>query len=194
MQPIINITGDTIALGPLRRDLIPLYHRWINDLAVARNLGRVTPMTLEQETAWYDQMVGDASEIPFLITERDSGRPIGTTGLSHIVWRARMATFGIMIGEPDARGKGYGTETTQLVLDYAFTALGLRNVALTVAEWNIAGQRAYAKAGFKEFGRRRQCWPAGGAWYDEIHMDCLASEFESPVLKHIFTPDVQRNE
>jgi hypothetical protein len=53
--------------------------------------------------------------------------------------RNRSATFGILIGEPECRGKGYGTETTRLMLDYAFTALGLHNVMLTVFEFNPAG-------------------------------------------------------
>ena len=117
---------------------------------------------------------------------------IGTVGLFNINYRNGRADFGILIGEAEARGKGYGTETTRLMLDYAFTALGLRNVALTVAEWNVAGQRAYAKAGFREFGRRRACWPMGGRWWDEMHMDALASEFESPVLARIFAPDAPR--
>jgi RimJ/RimL family protein N-acetyltransferase len=194
MTPIITITGDRIALGPLRRDLIPHYQRWINDFATLRNLGRIAPHTLEHETAWFDRVTQTDSEIVFTAYERATlpegrPRPIGTAGLSNISYRTGRADFGIMIGEPDARGKGYGTETTRLVLDYAFTALGLRNVALTVAEWNVAGQRAYAKAGFREFGRRRQCWPMDGRWYDEVLMDCLASEFESPILKHIFAPD-----
>jgi hypothetical protein len=54
-EPIVNIVGELVALGPARRDLIPLYQRWINDFETIRNLGQpLTPMTLEAETAWYD--------------------------------------------------------------------------------------------------------------------------------------------
>ena len=42
------------------------------------------------------------------------------------------------------------------MLDYAFAALGLHSLMLTVSEFNLTGRRAYKKAGFKEFGRRRQ--------------------------------------
>ncbi len=38
-QPILNVEGDLVALGPLRQDLLPLYTRWINDLGAARTLG-----------------------------------------------------------------------------------------------------------------------------------------------------------
>lgn len=56
----------------------------------------------------------------------------------------------------DARGKGFGTETTSLMLDYAFTVLGLHSVGLAVAEFNAAGIRAYQKAEFQECGRWRE--------------------------------------
>jgi RimJ/RimL family protein N-acetyltransferase len=193
-RPIVNIEGELVALGPLRRDLLPTYVRWINNFSTMRTLGFAAPgpMTLEQETTWYD---GQAAREPaFTIYERATWRPVGNTGLHAVDHRNGSAVFGIMIGEPDCRGKGYGTEVTRLMLDYAFTALGLHSVMLTCYEFNLAGQRAYAKAGFKEFGRRRQCRWMGGRLWDEVYMDCLASEFESPVLGRVFAPDQPRAE
>ena len=32
--PILNLRGEKVALGPLRRDLVPTYLRWINDFEV----------------------------------------------------------------------------------------------------------------------------------------------------------------
>ncbi|MBL8128813.1 MAG: GNAT family N-acetyltransferase [Chloroflexia bacterium] len=75
----------------------------------------------------------------------------------------------------------------------SLTPICLHRVMLTVAEFNHAGRRAYERAGFRECGRRRQCrWLAGRLW-DEISMDCLATEFESPVLATIFVPDEPRS-
>ncbi|MBA3390044.1 MAG: GNAT family N-acetyltransferase [Rubrobacter sp.] len=121
--------------------------------------------------------------------ERATLRPIGNTVLAEIDFRNRSAAFGILIGDPDARGKGYGTETTRLILDYAFTAVGLHNVMLTVFEFNKAGIRAYEKAGYRELGRRRECRMMGGKLWDEIYMQCLSTDFESPVLGQIFRHD-----
>ena len=117
---------------------------------------------------------------------------MGTAYLAGIDHRHRRAEFGVLIGEPTCRGKGYGTEAARLVLDYAFTALGLHNVMLTCYEFNLAGQRAYARAGFREFGRRRQSHWMGGRWWDEVYMECLATGFVSPVLDRIFVPDAAR--
>ena len=171
-----------------------LYERWINDFSTLRTLGLPpTAMTMEQETAWYDRAATSERGMTFTIYERATGKPIGTTGLHDIDYRHRKAAFGIMIGEPDYRGKGYGTETTRLMLDYAFTALGLHNVMLTVFEYNLAGRRAYERAGFREFGRRRQCRLMGGRLWDEVYMECLATEFTSPVLDRVFAPDQPRS-
>ena len=86
-------------------------------------------------------------------------------------------------------GRGYGTETTSLVLDYAFTMLVRHNVMLAVYDVNPAGIRAYEKAGFKEFGRRRQSHRIGGELRDEIFMQSLSDEFESPVLGRLFAQE-----
>jgi diamine N-acetyltransferase len=188
-RPVLSIEGELVALGPLRRELLPLYQRWINDLGTTRTLDLPPqPMTIEKEQDWYDQNSRAENSVPFTIYERETLRPIGNTGLDGVDHRNRTATFGIVIGEPDCRGKGYGTETTRLMLDFAFTALGLHNVMLMVFEFNPAGIRTYEKAGFREIGRRRKSRMMGGRLWDDVYMDCLSSEFESPVLGRIYEP------
>ncbi|MCC6314008.1 MAG: GNAT family N-acetyltransferase [Thermomicrobiales bacterium] len=192
--PILNVTGELVALGPLRRDLIPVYARWLNDFATLRSLGALpAPLTEEAETRWFEAAAsGDGEARVFTIYERPTLRPIGTCDLRDIDHRNRVATMGMLIGEPEARGKGYGTEATQLLLDVAFTVLGLHCVWLTVYAFNEAGRRCYEKAGFREVGRRRESRLMGGRLWDEIVMDILAPEFASPVLGKIFQPDAPR--
>ena len=190
--PIFNIEGELVVLGSLRRDHIPLYLRWINDFGTTRTLGvSPRPMTLEQETAWYEQAAVDDARTGFTIYERATGRPIGNCGLHAVDLANRRTMVGIMIGEPDARGRGYGTEAMRLLLDYAFTVLGLHNVMLTVVEYNGAGRRCYEKVGFREMGRRRESRWYNGRFWDEIHMDILTTEFTSSVLRRLLEPDVE---
>jgi RimJ/RimL family protein N-acetyltransferase len=191
-QPPITIAGNLVAVGPLRRDLIPTYHRWHNDVATLRTYSLPLPTTLEQEEALYVELTGASDKAFFTVYEQLSWQAVGMTYLTDIDHRHRSAEFGVLIGEPSCRGKGYGTETTRLMLDFAFTALGLHNIILTVYAFNLAGRRAYERAGFREVGRRRQShWMAGQFW-DEIIMDCLATEFTNPVLSRVFVPDAPR--
>lgn len=177
--PILNITGELVALGPLDRGLVSLYQRWLNDFSHARNFDDTPePWTMERALALFEARAAPSDDtIIFTIYERGSLQPVGYTMLVDISFRHRSAGFAIHIGEGAAHGKGYGTETTRLMLDYAFTSLVLHSVYLTVAEYNHAGRRAYQRAGFRETGRFRQAWLMGGRFWDEIIMDCLAGEF-----------------
>jgi RimJ/RimL family protein N-acetyltransferase len=193
--PIANIVGDRVALGPLHRDHAPLFERWMNDFATQRLSGfpePAEPWATERVTQFMDRLLTSPDRAWFAIYETESWRPIGHANLRGIDHRHRTAEFGITIGDPADRGKGYGTEATRLILDYAFTALGLHNVLLDTNEYNAAAVRAYEKAGFKEIGRRRQAYSMGGRLWDVIFMDCLASEFTSPVLSRILGGEERR--
>jgi RimJ/RimL family protein N-acetyltransferase len=117
---------------------------------------------------------------------------VGLAGLNGIDFRHGTAELSLLIGEPEARNRGYGTEATRLIADYAFNALGLYSVMLRVYAYNLAGLRAYAKAGFHEFGRRRDSRVFAGRRWDEVYMECLADGFASPGLDRVFAPDAPR--
>lgn len=176
--PVITLAGDKVAIGPLRRDLVPLYHAWISNPETTQYLSEAgMVLTLEEEYGWYESQLHDQATRYFTIYALPDYQPIGTINLHQVNTRHHKANLGIMIGEPSMRGQGLGTEAVELVVDYGFNAMGLHNIWLTTYEFNIAGQRAYAKAGFTEVGRRRQCRYLNGRFWDEIHYDILASEF-----------------
>lgn len=175
----VNLAGQLVGLGPLDREFLPAYHRWANDRETSRTLGLSWPVTMEQVTATYENRVRTTDAVWFTVVELGTGRPIGLVYLFEIQPRHRRATFGIVIGEADARGRGCGTEATQLILHYAFELYGLSNVMLTVYADNHAGIRAYEKAGFRPFGRRRACSLVGQELVDLIYMEAVASDLAS---------------
>jgi diamine N-acetyltransferase len=144
-------------------------------------------MTQERLEALLDEELKSAGDgaVRFLVYERATMRPIGTTNLDTVDRHHRKAEFGICIGEKECWGRGYGTEATRLTLDYAFTVLGLHSVHLAVAAYNGPAIRCYLKAGFRESGRRREALRLGERFHDEVVMDCLAGEFASPVLAQL---------
>jgi RimJ/RimL family protein N-acetyltransferase len=189
--PIINVAGELVALGPLSETHVALYQRWQNDPSVTRTLSSSRPWTHEQMAAAFRDTATMSDQTHFTIYERATWRPIGSTYLADIDQRNGTAEFGIVIGETDARGRGHGTEATRLTLDYAFTALGLRNVLLVVYAFNEAGVRAYQKAGFREIGRRHECKRRGELRWDVLYMEALAREFKSPVLANVFVQEIR---
>lgn len=188
-RPILNVVGERVALGPMRRDLLPLYSRWRNDFEVMRSAyPTLRPLALESDQAWYERAIANEQLARFTIYAREGLRPIGIVSLYEIHHANRTAAFGIVIGERDCWDHGYGTEATRLALDYGFNVLGLHNIMLSVRGWNVRGIRAYLRAGFKEIGRRRESIRVGSRAYDEVLMDCLASEFEGSIFSPIL-PD-----
>jgi RimJ/RimL family protein N-acetyltransferase len=168
------VEGERVALGPLRLDLVPLFQRWSNDLEVANANGWVVPWTLEAQQERLEGRTGPGFA-DFTIYDVSDQEPIGFSSLFHIDHRNGSADFGIFLGE--RRDRGLGTEATRLTLDWAFTVLGLHNVMLSVAGWNRRAIRTYAKAGFREIGRRRSAGVTMGRRYDAVFMDILASDF-----------------
>ena len=190
-QPVITLAGERVALGPLRRDLIPLYHAWISNLETTQYLSEAgAAPTLDEEIDWYDRAIRTENQRTFTIYTLPDFQPIGTVNLHQINHKHRKANMGIMIGEPAMRGRGLGTEAVELIVDYGFNALNLHSIWLTTYEFNAAGRKAYARAGFTEVGRRRQCRFHAGRFWDEIHMDILAEEFTaSRLAKRLSTLD-----
>ncbi len=182
-SPIVNIRGERVALGPLRTDLLPLLERWDNDFAtVELRSGEARPKSSAEIAATYEPLIrGERPDwIGFAVYALPSLEPIGITNIRDFTNANRTAEFGIAIGDQAYRGRGLGTEATRLVLDFAFTVLGVHNVWLDTASYNTVAIRAYQKVGFIEIGRRREALRLGDHLYDVVLMDCLATGFQRP--------------
>jgi diamine N-acetyltransferase len=142
--PTISVEGELVALGPLRRDLVPTYHRWHNDVGTTRTYALPQPTTVDQDEAWFAELSTHRDTTVFTVYERVFWRGVGTAYLTDIDHRQRRAEFGVWISEAACRGREYGTEAARLVLDFAFTALGLHRVMLTCYEYNLAGRWAFS--------------------------------------------------
>lgn len=184
-MPPVALVGELVALGPAHKELLPLLWKWESDLEPSVPTGDparpMTPEAIEQLYERYSKAGQDST--PFVVYERATMHPIGTAGLMAINHLHRTAELGIGIGEHDCWGKGYGTEATRLLLNYAFNVLALHNVMLRVFGYNQRAIRAYLRAGFREIGRRRQAQRIGSQVYDVVLMDCLATEFGQSVLR-----------
>ena len=77
--------------------------------------------------------------------------------------------IGIMIGDRDYWGKGYGTDAVTTLVDHVFTNTDLNRIYLKTLNWNDRAQKSFAKCGFSKFGEMSR------AGYDfilmEIHRD-----------------------
>jgi diamine N-acetyltransferase len=190
-KPVLNISGHKVGLGPLQKNMLSAFMRWGNDFAVSSLSGEpMRPLSREklEERFARSLLEPNAWHITFAIYELVSMQVIGATELRDIDKTHRTAEYRIVIGEKSCWGKGYGTETTILMLDYAFMVLGLHNIVLHTFGYNERAVRAYTRAGFRVIGRQREAARLGDQVYDVIFMDCLATEFRNPFKRVIDLP------
>ncbi len=171
--------GDLVRLAHIHKDQIPTALRWLRDYETMRLTDDevVVPMTDEAEQNWYDSAVKDDTQYSFAIRTLADDTHIGNCGLFSINQKDRSAMFGILVGEKDYWGKGYGTDATRLVLRFAFWELNLNRVELEVFDYNPRAIRAYEKAGFVREGVRRDALFREGAYHDIIVMGILREDW-----------------
>lgn len=81
---------------------------------------------------------------------------------------------------PDARGKGYGTEAAQLMIDYLFLSKDIVRVQAIVNVGNKASQKVLMKAGFRVEGTIRKLLFVRGTWTDYYICSILREEWKEP--------------
>lgn len=120
---------------------------WRNKDFVRKNFIYQELFTKQGHMAWIENQVKPGRVVQFVICLSD-GREIGSVYFRDIDRDERTAEYGIFIGEEDALGRGYGTQTAKAALEYAFTTMHLKKVYLRFLEDNIAARKSYEHAGF----------------------------------------------
>ena len=128
-------------------DNLEAFLRWYADPEIAR-LARYqeAPMRAEEIERFFASRVVGPDALAMAIHEASTGRLVGTCAFSQLDGDNGSALYHITIGEKDAWGQGYGTESTRLMLDLAFGTLGLHRIALFVIEYNDRAIRANERA------------------------------------------------
>jgi RimJ/RimL family protein N-acetyltransferase len=175
-----TLVGQKCYLSPLNLEDVEQYTEWLNDLEVSLHLGmRTLPLSREKEREMLERILKDEHSHVFAIVDRKADKLIGNCGLHNVDSVHRSAEFGIFIGDKSFWNRGYGEDATRLMLDYGFNLLNLKNIMLSVLDFNRRAVRCYEKCGFQTIGKRRQCRAQGARVFDMIFMDILAEEYQS---------------
>ena len=60
-----------------------------------------------------------------------------------------------------------------LLVGFGFDYLNMHSIALSVLDFNEQAIASYKKIGFREYGRRHECYRLHGKWHDWIEMEIL---------------------
>lgn len=177
MRYFKKLVGKKVYLSPINIDDYEIYTKWMNDFKVTDGIGASSKIyTLEKEKEHLNNKAL-SKDYTFAIVNLDNDELLGNCSLFEIDFIKGTATVGIMIGEEENRGKGYGTDALKLLISYAFDYLNLHNLMLVVYNFNEGAIKAYKKCGFKEIGRRHEVVKLKGKYYDDIYMEILESDY-----------------
>ncbi|MHA2036691.1 MAG: GNAT family N-acetyltransferase [Promethearchaeota archaeon] len=174
------LKGDKIRLVPPKKEYIKQFQKWMNDPEIIQYLTIFRPITREMEEDWYNDMQKRENNILFSIItldEKNNEILIGNCDIS-VDWKNRIGNCGIVIGEKNYHGKGYGTEAMKLLVNYGFETLNLNRIELEVHSFNSRALKSYIKVGFKEEVTRRQAVYINGIYHDSIVLSILKDEWE----------------
>jgi len=175
-----EISGRRILLRRHEPADLEAVRRWYHDPEVARlTRFQIAPVTDEEVRRYFQVRLLSPDSFAYAILIDGGQRLVGTTTFSALDADNGSVMFHITIGEHDAWGLGYGTETTELMLAHAFEKLSLNRVGLSVFAFNTRAIRCYEKVGFRIEGRSREAVWRDGSFWDEVHMGILASEWRS---------------
>lgn len=174
MQELPRITGDRVALRPITDADTDHIVAWRNTPSVMQNFIFRQTFTPEMHRNWLVTKVATGQVVQYIIEDKADGRPVGSVYYRDIDPANHSAEYGIFIGEENARGKGFGTETARLFTEFGFTVLGLHRISLRLLAENLPARRSYEKAGFAEEGLFRDMVLLDGRYRDVVFMAKLA--------------------
>jgi len=176
--------GKKVTLKPFTREMYSKYYQWcLDDEVMYYAFGEPYMYSVIPEEAFmqgYDSgVLGSKSNeggMLGILTETDE--LIGEIDYREVDLLRGTAVLGIMIGEKQFWGKGYGTDAVRTMCHFLFQRFGLRRIQLDTWYGHERAVQAYTKVGFQIEGRLRKAGIVRGVPTDQIIMGLLREDFK----------------
>jgi len=174
----MNIRGKKIVLRAIEEEDLELLHKWANNPDTQDIMGGIHfPSSMEFHKAWFQSLKGDQLNQRLAIDTPDLGI-IGISSIIDINWRNNRAWHGVMLGDADIRGKGYGIDAVMATMRYAFDELHFERLDGSMIEYNTGSYTFYCdKLGWREEGRRRNWFFRRGRYWDQIIVGITRNDY-----------------
>ncbi|MBY3620582.1 GNAT family N-acetyltransferase [Acinetobacter sp. CUI P1] len=169
-------SGQLVRLCAFRPEDATTLALWSEDAEYLRNLD--TDFVMPDSVESFEKSNNKSTKsMEFHLRTIESDILIGFVALFSIEWNNQCGKMAIGIGDPNFRGKGYGTDALRLILRYGFCELNLHRIGLDVISYNNSAIHAYQKVGFQVEGTMRESVLRDGQKYDRILMSILRNEY-----------------
>ncbi len=164
-----TIVGRKVILRPFLEEDFPHLEECLKDSELLKLTGSDSEYERESVLHWYTTRNEQTDRLDLAIVDPVLECFVGEVVANSYDAGNHSMNFRIMIG-PRGRDRGLGTEATQLFLEYLFTSTSLREITLSVFEFNPRARHVYEKMGFVECGIEENDLEFEGEWIDSILM------------------------
>ena len=133
-----------------RTDVGSRYLAWLCDPEINRylDLSDKSPESVDELSAWVDNVNASADVLLFGIFLKDSQRHIGNIKFGPVSQRHRRGDIGFLIGEIDCWGQGFASEAIEGLARHVFNHLEIEKLTAGCYLNNVGSTKALLKAGF----------------------------------------------
>ncbi|HMR18256.1 MAG TPA: GNAT family protein [Sphingobacterium sp.] len=165
----MNIRGKKIVLRAIEKRDLELLHKWSNDPDINYMLGGWHfPSSMQDQEKWFESLSLGSNNQRFAIDAPDLGL-IGMANLVDINWKDRNAFHGMLLGDKDIRGNGFGIDTIMAISRFAFEELGLMRMNTTIISYNEPSIGVYTKkCGWVVEGVKKNQYFRKNQWWNEF--------------------------
>ncbi len=168
--------GKNVLLRAVEPSDIEKLYLWENDMQMWHQSNTKAPFSkylMEQYVMNAQQDIYAAKQLRLMIdTNKGEYKTVGCIDLFDFDPANRRAGIGILIDEND-RGKGYGKESLELMIDYVFDTLNLHQLFCNILETNEVSLNIFKAVGFKEVGLKRDWTMVDGVWQNEYLLQLM---------------------
>ncbi|MBC2194619.1 GNAT family N-acetyltransferase [Listeria booriae] len=172
-------------IRPIKREDVAVMHAWELDDEIAYLSGITRPRSLEAFKASYESYFVKMDNTLRLYSIILNERVIGRIELGLIDRENGTAAFGIVIGDRDCWGQGYGKQAILELLREAFDDLHLHKVYCEVYAFNERSIRMMQAMDFKQDGVLREHEYFRNEHHDLVVFSMLRSEFKTKLKEEI---------
>ena len=156
-----------------------LIYKWENDQEIWRVSETYMPYSLYQieEFLLNNSDLFSMRQIRFIIEKKDDNTNIGCIDLYDFDPIHMRAGVGILL-QKEFRKQGHASESLQLLLDYCFNTLMLKQVYCLIDVLNTDSINLFKKIGFEQCGLRKEWIRTPNGFIDEIELQYINRNFK----------------
>lgn len=173
----MNIQGKNVVLRAISMKDANLLMQLINDAETEKMLGGSSyPVSLEEQEKWIVAQTGRNDVLRCIVALKENEEGIGTVILSDIDTKNGVAQVHIKMDKQRGRGKGYGSDALNTIVNYAFGEMRLNCIYADVLEYNTVSQKLFEKCGFHRDGVLRSRVFKGGRYINVVSFSRLKED------------------